>query len=172
MSDNDTAPAPFPSAEEHEALILEFQRLAARLARAGLLSRTSSTRLLQSMGQRRTKAEATRHELPHLILTLLEAIEDGTLEERVDYVRDGDELVGLHLESTARALWRARRGTHTAREVRHLLHFGWLHLRDVVVARSERMMFGPEEDRRRAVVLHLPRAHEFVGSRPPAVPFR
>jgi hypothetical protein len=32
----DDAPVPFPTKEERDALILEFQRLAARLTRAGL----------------------------------------------------------------------------------------------------------------------------------------
>ena len=37
----DDAPIPFPTKEERDALILEFQRLAARLTRAGLMSRAS-----------------------------------------------------------------------------------------------------------------------------------
>ena len=40
----DDAPIPFPTKEERDELILEFQRLAARLTRAGLLSRASSSR--------------------------------------------------------------------------------------------------------------------------------
>jgi hypothetical protein len=56
--------------------------------------------------------------------------------------------------------------------MRSLFHFGWVHFREVVRARSERMRFGPEEDRRRTVIVHVPSAHKFVGSHPAPVPSR
>ncbi|GAB4215621.1 MAG: hypothetical protein OHK0013_41350 [Sandaracinaceae bacterium] len=173
---NDTtandAPIPFPDKEERDALILEFQRLAARLTRAGLMSRASSSRLMRSMNQERRYAEDKRHAFPELVLAVLLAIEDGTLKEREHFVRLEGDRVALHLESVAPALYHAGRGQLPARQMRSLFHFGWLHFREVVHARSERMRFGPEEDRRRTVVVHVPSAHDFVGSRPAAVPPR
>lgn len=173
---NDTtpndAPVPFPDKEERDALILEFQRLAARLTRAGLMSRASSSRLMRSMNQERRYAEDKRHAFPELVLAVLLAIEDGTLKEREHFVRLEGDRVALHLESVAPALFHAGRGQLPSRQMRSLFHFGWLHFRDVVRARSERMRFGPEEDRRRTVIVHVPSAHAFVGSHPRAVPSR
>ncbi|MBC7174051.1 MAG: hypothetical protein H5U40_16535 [Polyangiaceae bacterium] len=166
------APLPFPTQEERDALILEFQRLAARLTRAGLLSRASSTRLMRSMNQERRLAEDKRHALPELLLAILLSLEDGTLMEGRDFVHGQEGLVALHLESVAPVLFRAQRTSWAPREMRRLFHFGWLHFREVVRARSERMRFGREEDRRRTVVVHVPSAYEFVGSRPKAVPSR
>ncbi len=70
------------------------------------------------------------------------------------------------------ALHQAKRATWPARTMRSLFHFGWLHFREVVHARSERMRFGPEEERRRTVIVHVPSAHNFVGSRAASVPSR
>ena len=173
---NDTlpndAPVPFPEKEERDALILEFQRLAARLTRAGLMSRASSSRLMRSMNQERRYAEDKRHAFPELVLAILLAIEDGTLKEREHFLRLKDDHVALHLESVAPALFHAGRGRHPSRQMRSLFHFGWVHFREVVRARSERMRFGPEEDRRRTVIVHVPSAHKFVGSHPAPVPSR
>lgn len=169
---SDNTPIPFPNNEERDALVLEFQRLAARLTQAGLMSRVSSTRLMRTMNHQRAHAEDVRHALPKLVLEILLCIEDGTLKVREHYLRSGDSFVALHLESAAPAMFRAKRSLLAARDMRRLFHFGWLHFREVVQARSERMMFGPEEDRRRTVVLNVAKAYEFVGSRPPAVPSR
>ena len=166
------APIPFPDKEERDALILEFQRLAARLTRAGLLSRASSSRLMRSMNQERRHAEEKRHAFPELVLAVLLAVEDGTLTEREHFMRLSGDRIALHLESVAPALYRAGRSLLPARTMRSLFHFGWLHFREVVRARSERIRFGPEEDRRRTVIVHVPSAHAFVGSRPRAVPAR
>ena len=70
----DDAPITFPTKEERDALILEFQRLAARLTRAGLISRASSSRLMRSMNQERRQAEDKRHAFPELVLAILLAI--------------------------------------------------------------------------------------------------
>lgn len=168
----DDAPITFPTKEERDALILEFQRLAARLTRAGLISRASSSRLMRSMNQERRQAEDKRHAFPELVLAILLAIEDGTLKDGADFVHGDNGFVALHLESIAKTLHHAKRATWPARTMRSLFHFGWLHFRDVVHARSERMRFGPEEDRRRTVIVHVPSAHALVGSRPRAVPAR
>ena len=163
---------PFPTKEERDALVLEFQRLSARLTHAGLISSASATRLMRSMSRERRDAEVRRHELPKLILAILLGIEDGTLEERDHFVRPSDDRLALHLESIAQPLFRAHDTSWNAREMRRLFRFGWLHFREVVVARSDRARFGPEEDRRRVVVLHVPSANEFVGRRSNAVPHR
>ncbi len=168
----DDAPVPFPTKEERDALILEFQRLAARLTRAGLLSRASSSRLMRSMSQERMSAEDKRHAFPELVLAILLAIEDGTLKDGADFAHGDNGFVALHLESIAKTLHQAKRPTCPARTMRSLFHFGWVHFREVVHARSERMRFGPEEDRRRTVIVHVPSAHKFVGSHPAPVPSR
>jgi hypothetical protein len=159
-------PVTFPDKDEHDALVLEFQRLAARLTRAGVLSRASSTRLMRSMSKERAVADDTRHALPKLVLAILLAIEDGTLKDGTDFVHGDNGFVALHLKSIAPVLYRAHRTSWSAREMRRLFDFGWLHFRDVVRARSERMRFGPEEDRRRTVILHGPSAWKFVGGGP------
>jgi hypothetical protein len=167
-----SAPLPFPTKEERDALILEFQRLAARLTQAGLISRVSSDRLMRSMNRERRYAEDKRHALPELVLNILLGIEEGTLKEREHFMRLKDEHIAVHLASAGPALFKAGRGRLTQAEARSLFHFGWLHFRNVVVARSERARFGPEEDRRRVVVLHVPSAYEFVGARLKPVPSR
>lgn len=167
MPDND--PTPFPDNAARDALVLEFQRLTAKLVSVGLMSRVSSNRLARAVNGQRARAEEARQLLPQLILAVLLCIEDGTLKEGTHYMRN-DGAVALHLESVAPAMFRAERSKLTAREMRRLLHFGWLHFRDVVLARSERMMFGPDGDRRRAVVLAVDKAYAFVGGRAPVVP--
>ena len=166
------APVPFPTTQERDELILEFQRLAARLTRVGILSRTSSSRLMRSMNQQRRQAEDKRHAFPELLLAIVLGIADGTLKAGSDFVHGDNGLVALHLESIANTLHRTQRGSWPARTMRSLFHFGWMHFREVVNARSARMQFGPEEDRRRTVIIHVPSANDFVGSRPAPVPAR
>lgn len=164
-------PSPFPNNEARDGLVLEFQRVTAKLVSAGLMSRVSSNRLMRAVNVQRTKAEVERQQLPQLILAVLLCIEDGTLTEGTHFVRR-DGGVALHLESAAPAMFRAERCRLTVREMRRLFHFGWLHFRDVVRARCERVMFVPNEDRRRTVLLDIEEAHAFVGTRAPAVPVR
>lgn len=174
MSDLATTNAPihFPTKEERDELLLEFQRLAARLTQAGLISRVTSDRLMRSMNRERRYADERRHALPALVLDILLGIEEGTLKEREHFLRMKDEHVAVHLASAGPALFKAGRGRVTQAEARRLFHFGWQHFPHVVVARSERARFGPEEDRRRVLVLHVPSAYEFVGAKPKAVPLR
>ena len=47
----------FPTKEERDALVLDFQRLAARLVQAKLLSSTTSTRLMRSLNHERRAAD-------------------------------------------------------------------------------------------------------------------
>lgn len=168
---SDTTSTPFPDNDARDALVLEFQRLTAKLVSVGLMSRVSSNRLVRAVNGQRARAEEARQQLPQLILAVLLGIEDGTLKEGTHFARSNG-AVALHLESVAPAMFRGQRSKLTAREMRRLLHFGWLRFRDVVPARSQRMMFGPEEDRRRTVVLDVEKAHAFVGSRAPVVPAR
>lgn len=164
-------PSPFPNNEARDALVLEFQRVTAKLVSASLMSRVSSNRLMRAVNVQRTKAEVERQQLPQLILAVLLCIDDGTLTEGTHFVRR-DGGVALHLESAAPAMFRAERSRLPVREMRRLFHFGWLHFRDVVKARCERVMFVPNEDRRRTVLLDVEKAHAFVGTRAPAVPVR
>lgn len=166
------APSSFPNPEERDALVLEFQRLAARLARAGLVSRASSSRLMRSINRERRCAEDKRRAFSELVCNLALGIEDGTLKEREHFMRLKNDHVAIHLESTSPALYQAGLGKLLAREMRSLCHFGGLHFREVVIARSERVRFGPEDDRRRTVIVHLPSAYEFVGRPWPGVPSR
>lgn len=162
---------PFPSAEERSALMLEFQKVTARLVRAGLISQVSATRLVRGMHRAGSAADETRSALPKLILELLLAVDDGTLQEGLHYRRIDAGRLALHLESIAKRLYRAQRTTLTAKEMRRLTGFGWAHFRDVVVEKSKRVCFGEEDDRRRAVILDVAKAQEFVGMKS-AVPSR
>lgn len=168
MSDDAT---PFPNNEARDALVLEFQRLTAKLVNVGLMSRVSSNRLMRAVNVQRAKAEVERQHLPQLILDVVLCVEDGTLTEGTHFVRR-DGAVALHLESVAPTMFRAERSKLTVREMRRLFHFGWLHFRDVVKDRCERVMFVPGEDRRRTVVLDLEHAHAFIGTRARGVPVR
>lgn len=168
MSDDAT---PFPNNEARDALVLEFQRLTAKLVSVGLMSRVSSNRLVRAVNVQRAKAEVERQHLPQLILDVVLCVEDGTLTEGTHFVRR-DGAVALHLESVAPTMFRAERSKLTVREMRRLFHFGWLHFRDVVKDRCERVMFVPGEDRRRTVVLDLEQAHAFIGTRARGVPVR
>lgn len=161
-----------PSAEEREALVLEFQRLAARLVQAQLISKVTSARLVRSMHRERRTTEDRRNKLAQLVLDVLLSVDDGTLKEGQHFVRqDGDHLA-LHLASLGPALFRVKRLELSSAELRSLLTFGWRHFRDVLVSRSGRARFGADDDRRRVVVLHEPAARELVGARKKAVPFR
>jgi hypothetical protein len=164
----------FPSHDQQEwhVLVLEFQRLTSRLAQVGLLSPRSSLRFVRELNRGHARAEDAGRALPALVGQILLSIEDGALLERRDYLRRDDDFVLLHLESVARALYRAERSVLTARDMRGLFSFGWQHFREVVPARSERAMFGPPEDRRRTVILNVAKAIEFVGGRSFAVPLR
>ena len=71
----------FPTKEERDALVLDFQRLAARLVQAKLLSATTSTRLMRSLNHERRAADDRRSKLAQLVLEVLLSLEDGTLKE-------------------------------------------------------------------------------------------
>lgn len=154
--------ASFISPQERDALVLELRHLASRLTRAGLMSAASSRRLMCAINGQRSKVEDARHALPKLVLEILLCLEDGTLSAPEHYVPVGDDRVALHLESVAAAMFRAKRSSLTARHMGRLFHFGWLQVPEVVVARSARTVFGAEQRRRRAVILHLPSAQQFV----------
>lgn len=171
-SDDADAWVPFPTKEEGDALVLEFQRLAARLTQAKLLSPATSRRLMRSMNRERRAAEDRRTRLAQLVLDILLSLEDGALKENQHFVRLEGDRVALHLASLGPALLRAQRVALHSAELRSLVTFGWRYFRNVVVARSDRTRFDADDDRRRVVVLHVPSAYEFVGARKKAVPFR
>jgi hypothetical protein len=75
----------------------------------------------------------------NIVCMAVNYMEDGTLKEREHFLRLKDDHVALHLESVAPALFHAGRGRHPSRQMRSLFHFGWVHFREVVRARSERM---------------------------------
>ncbi|MBI5531807.1 MAG: hypothetical protein HY898_03770 [Deltaproteobacteria bacterium] len=171
MNDINRVPIAFPSADERTELVLEFQRAAAKLVRAGLLSQSSSTRFVLRVNQGRRKAEESRHRLAQLIVDVLVAVEDGTLTDGVHVRRSETGMLAVRAESVARALFRAGRSQLTARATHDLLRFGHAFFPLVVVSTSERVCFGSVEDRFRTFVLDLAKAQEFVGIKP-AVPSR
>lgn len=172
IPDDADAWRPLQSPEEREALVLEFQRLAARLVQAQLISTTTSSRLVRSMNRERRTTEDRRNKLAQLVLDVLLSLDDGTLKEGQHFVRQDGDRVALHLASLGPALYRVKRLELSSAELRSLLTFGWRHFRDVLVSRSGRARFGAEDDRRRVIVLHEPSAREFVGAQKRAVPFR
>lgn len=157
---------------ERDALVLEYQRITARLAREGILSSVSATRLMRGMNHQRAKAEEVRFDFSKTVLAILRAVEDGVLKDGIHYRRGKPDFLAIHLEDVALAMTRTQRLRRTARDLRRLFRFGAEHFPKVVVARSARVMFGPDDDRRRAVVLDLAHASEFVGCRPLVVPPR
>jgi hypothetical protein len=172
IADDADAWRPLPSADEREALVLEFQRLAARLVQAQLISNTTSSRLMRAMNRERRTTEDRRNKLAQVVLDVLLSLDDGTLKEGQHFVRQDGDHVALHLASLGPALYRVKRLELSSAELRGLVTFGWRHFRDVLVSRSGRARFGADDDRRRVIVLHEPTAREFVGARNKAVPFR
>jgi hypothetical protein len=162
-------PTPTATAET-ESLVLEFQRVTARLLQAGAISRKLSARLVQAVSRSSLVGEELHRRLLQFLVGVLAGVEDGTLEQGVHVLWLEGGRLALHLESIGPALFRAQRCTLLTGELRRVCRFGWQHFRDVVVANSERVTFGPEEDRRRAVILDLARANEFVEKHQAAVP--
>jgi hypothetical protein len=155
---------------ECDVLVLEFQRVTRRLAQLGLLSRRSSDRFIEQVNRHHAAADAAGRALPALLRQILLGIEDGTLLNRRDYLRRGNTVVALHVESAARVMYRAKRTVLTAQAMRRLFYFGRLHVCDAVTSCSARVSFGAK-DRRRAVILNVEKAQEFVGGRFFPVPF-
>lgn len=161
----------FPSPDEREAALLGFQKAVARLVHTGCISTEQSVQMVRT-ANRGAKASLERRDgLRELVLAILLSADDGTLREGGE-IRTVSGRLALHLESLAPALYRAQRSQHGVDELRRYFKFGVRHFPDVVVGRSDRVTFGPEEDRRRAVVLDVERAWEFVGGRPRSVPVR
>ncbi|MFO0562379.1 MAG: hypothetical protein U0269_30465 [Polyangiales bacterium] len=71
-------PIPFLTKEERDALVLEFQRLAARLAQARLIAPATSTRLMRTIHRERRLADERKGHLADLVFNILVSIEDGT----------------------------------------------------------------------------------------------
>lgn len=166
-----TTAVPFPSSEERQTAVLEFQKAAARLVRAGCITADDSIRMVRFVNRTGRVAVEQRDSLRDLVLTVLLSVEDGTLREGAEFLWIPKGLA-IHVESTARALFRARRSSRGTRDLQRLFRFGARRFSDIVLARSERAMFGGGQDRRRAVVLDIDRAWEFVGGRPLRVPIR
>jgi hypothetical protein len=166
------APIPFTNKAERVALVLEFQRITARLAQAKLISLDASTRLMRMVNRERRAADERRNELSELIFQILRGIEDGVLKEGEHIMLLDGDRVALHLASLAPALVQAKRITLPLADLRSLINLGWQQFRGVLLARTERVFFNREGDRRRAVILHVPSAYKFVGAIPKPVPSR
>ncbi len=164
---DELTPVPFPTSDERDALVLEFQKAVARLVPAGIMSTQSTSRLVRNVQRARKRVEDQRRALPDLVLAMLLATEDGTLVLG-QHVLKADGTLAVHIGDAAQALFRAERATLTPREMRALLQLGEAHFGDVVLACGQRVVFGPDGDRRRAAVLDVAKAYEFVGGRVPA----
>lgn len=153
-----------------DAIVLEFQRVAARLVQAGAISGEMSARLVQAVSGSILDGEEMRRRLARLLFDVLAGVEDGTLKQGVHVLRLEGGRLALHLESVGPALLGAQRSALPIGQLRRLCRFGWQQVRDVVVESSLRVTFGPNEDRRRAVILDVAKANEFVGNRRRIVP--
>ena len=120
-------PIPFLTKEERDALVLEFLRLAARLAQARLIAPAASKRLMRTLHRERRLADERQGQLATWVFNILAGLEDGTLKEGEHFARLPDERVAIHPEAVATALYRAERGRLLRRELRALLELGWLH---------------------------------------------
>lgn len=160
-----------PIAEPSE-LILEYQRVVARLAQARIITPDEAVRRVRSMKRARALAEQRHEQLAELVFHLVLSLDDGTLKEGEHFMRLADDRLALHPEAAATALYRAQRGRLLRREVQSLLVLAAQQLPEIVPERMARVRFNREGDRRRVVVLHLPSAQKFVGERPKAVPAR
>ena len=121
IPDDADAWRPLPSPEDREGLVLEFQRLAARLVQAQLISSTTSARLVRSMSRERRTTEDRRNKLAQLVLDVLLSLDDGTLKEGQHFVRQDGDRVALHLASLGPALYRVKRLELSSAELRSLL---------------------------------------------------
>jgi hypothetical protein len=163
---------PSPEAPEAEcsALVLQFQRVLAQLVRAGLVTRTTASRLTRTVSQASARAEKERGRLPHLLFAIQAAIAEGILVEGVHYAVPEEHRLALHLEKVIPELQRLGRISQDRREVRHLVRQGRQLWPEVILSCSARVRFRPG-DRRRALVLAVPQLSELLGRRP-AVPVR
>lgn len=163
-------PSGTPTAFATDALVLEFRRVTARLVQAGAISGEMSTRLEKAVSGSILHGEEMHRRLARLLFDVLASVEDGILKQGVHVLRLEGGQLALHLESVAPALFGAQRCALPIGQLRRLCRFGWQYLRDVVVENSARVTFGPNEDRRRAVILDVAKANEFVGNRRRVVP--
>src|SRR5690606_15639765 len=109
-----------PIAEPAE-LILEYQRVVARLAQARIITPDEAVRRVRSMKRARARAEQRHEQLAELVFLLVLSLDDGTLKEGEHFMRLADDRVALHPEAAATALYRAQRGRLLRREVQSLL---------------------------------------------------
>lgn len=151
--------------------LLDFQKATAQLVRAGLITADDSNRLVRTVNRQVKAVSKLRDDLRELVLAILMSVEDDTLRDGREYRRIPQGLA-IHIESATGALFRARRSSWGTRDLQRFFKFGVRHFPEVIVARSDRVIFGPDEDRRRAVVLDIEKAWEFVGGRPRSVPVR
>jgi hypothetical protein len=166
---HDYETTPSVTAQDLDSLVLEFQRLSSRLARAGLIKRTSSVRLAQGIQRARSEDADDRRSLLRLVGDILVSLEDGTLQDGVHVRRVEPGLVALHPRSVASALYRAGRFELTEAAFRRLFRLGARLFGDVVRGCSDRVVFGPRHDRRRSVLLDVAKAYDLIGLRPPSV---
>ena len=147
---------------------MEFQRVVARLVRAGMLSRTSALRLVKGVNRARKREPEERTALPRLLFDVLVATADGTLSEGVHFVKCERGRLALHVKSAVAALHRAGRTRLDQREARHLLRFGHRYFGGVVLAASKRVSFG-EGVRHRAAILDVAGTEKLIGGKPPVL---
>ena len=97
---------------ERDALVLDFQRLAARLVQAKLLSASTSTRLMRSLNRERLAADARRQKFAQLLLEVLLGLGDGTLTDGQHFVRLDDEHIARaeQIATLCPAMFHARDG--------------------------------------------------------------
>lgn len=166
MADEHTT-VPYPTSDERDALVLDFQKAVARLVPAGIMSTQSASRLVRGVQRARKRIDEKRQALPEVLLAILLATDDGTLVAG-SHVLEMDGKLAVHIGDTAQALFRAGRTKFTPRELRALLQFGETYFGDVLLACGQRVVFGPDGDRRRAAILDVAKAQEFVGGRVPS----
>lgn len=158
--------------QEREALLCDFQRVAARLVRAGEISRDSSIRLMRLLNRSRRDTSAKQRTLRNVLHVLLVSLEDGSLEVGRHVVQNGRGELAVHIESVAPILSQVLQTLIITRELRRLLRFGAEHFPAVILPRTERVVFGAPEHRYRAVLINLEAARLLLKKTARPVPAR
>lgn len=164
------ADEPFVGHGDRGALLTEFRVLTARLVKADLMTAASATRLARNVARASKLVDAERGRFAELLSDLIVALETNALEHGQQVFRVSQARIALHLASIAAPLATSSDRSRTERDLRRLFRFAALRFGDLVVAPSSRVSFGGER-RLRAVVVDLPRAYAFIGSRQPVASF-
>lgn len=148
-------------------LLMEFQRLMAKMVRSDLLLAETADAIVRRLNQARRRYEELRLGLRQNLLELLTALDKGELRQGEHVAHQPEGLLAVNLEAAAPALSRIRCSTVTKSELRRHLLFGQEMFPNIILDYGDRYYFSSRTDRRRAVLLDIAQARAHVGLREP-----